>query len=66
MDVNEHDKLSNITLGQKYLVKELFLLLFYIAVTVGSSKNENKSYPKMRMKRPASSFQLKGILYLRQ
>jgi len=22
MDVNEHDKLSNITLGQKYLVKE--------------------------------------------
>ena len=45
IDLNEHERLSNINLEHK-LTR---LLLFYISVTVFN--NEHKSYPNMRVKR---------------
>jgi hypothetical protein len=38
MDLNEHERLSNITLKHKVKSnKNIFILLFYTSVTVGSS-----------------------------
>jgi hypothetical protein len=47
MDVNEHERLSNITLKTQI---KLNVQLFYISVTVKSSKDEHNSFPKKNMK----------------
>jgi hypothetical protein len=63
MDVNEHERLSNITLKTQINVNEQ--RFYYCSMLHSDSRlfnNENNSYPQMSVKHQASSWEVHYLL----